>query len=186
MIESTHFPGRRKLTPSVREHPVRCQSTARCTRIVIATAPPANAAAATPSSSVLLTTLHGGPGTPAAWLIRIESSRLSFRGTTSGNHGTTTPRLSATAEADIASTWTAGLEQPADWKAASGHTRNPTSPTGRGDGPTNERQADGATIPLGGPGYDAFLKASECRAYTAELACNGRLLDAARAIASKR
>jgi hypothetical protein len=41
-------------------------------------------------------------------------------------------------------------------------------------------KADGATIPLGGPGYDAFLKASECRAYTAELACNGRLLDAAR------
>jgi len=41
-------------------------------------------------------------------------------------------------------------------------------------------KADGAQIPLGGPGYDAFLKASECRAYTAELACNGRLLDAAK------
>jgi len=41
-------------------------------------------------------------------------------------------------------------------------------------------KADGAQIPLGEPGYDAFLKASECRAYTAELACNGRLLDAAK------
>jgi hypothetical protein len=41
-------------------------------------------------------------------------------------------------------------------------------------------KANGAKIPLGGPGYDDFLKASECRAYTAELACNGRLLDAAK------
>jgi hypothetical protein len=41
-------------------------------------------------------------------------------------------------------------------------------------------KADGDKIPLGGPGYDDFLKASECHAYTAELACNGRLLDAAK------
>jgi hypothetical protein len=41
-------------------------------------------------------------------------------------------------------------------------------------------KADGAQIPLGGAGYDAFLKASECRAYTAELACNAPLLDAAK------
>lgn len=41
-------------------------------------------------------------------------------------------------------------------------------------------KADGDKIPLGGPGYDDFLKASECRAYTAELACNGRLLDTAK------
>ncbi|GAC1368698.1 MAG: hypothetical protein NVSMB32_13730 [Actinomycetota bacterium] len=30
---------------------------------------------------------------------------------------------------------------------------------------------DGADIPLGGPGYAAFLKQSECRAYTFELNC---------------
>jgi hypothetical protein len=46
------------------------------------------------------------------------------------------------------------------------------------DGCKNKQ--DGAQIPLGGAGYDAFLKTSECQAYTAELACNGALLAAAK------
>jgi hypothetical protein len=32
-------------------------------------------------------------------------------------------------------------------------------------------KADGAQIPLGGPGYDEFLKKSECDAYTTEVPC---------------
>jgi hypothetical protein len=40
-------------------------------------------------------------------------------------------------------------------------------------------KADGAAIPLGGSGYAAFLKASECRAYTGEVPCGERLLAAA-------
>jgi hypothetical protein len=38
---------------------------------------------------------------------------------------------------------------------------------------------DGADIPLGGPGYAAFLRASECRAYTGEVPCGEGLLAAA-------
>lgn len=34
-----------------------------------------------------------------------------------------------------------------------------------------EGKKDGDTIPLGGKGYDAFLKKSECNAYTVELTC---------------
>ena len=37
-------------------------------------------------------------------------------------------------------------------------------------------KADGATIPLGGPGYAAFLKASECTAYGVEIPCEEGLL----------
>lgn len=40
-------------------------------------------------------------------------------------------------------------------------------------------KADGAQIPLGGAGYAAFLRASECSAYTVELACAERALAAA-------
>jgi hypothetical protein len=32
-------------------------------------------------------------------------------------------------------------------------------------------KADGGEIPLGGPGYDAFLKDSECKAHTVDLNC---------------
>ncbi len=35
---------------------------------------------------------------------------------------------------------------------------------------------DGGDIPLGGPGYDEFLKASECRSYTGEVPCGQKLL----------
>jgi hypothetical protein len=42
-------------------------------------------------------------------------------------------------------------------------------------------KADGAQIPLGGPGYDDFLKKSECDAYTTEVPCE----EAALAGASK-
>jgi hypothetical protein len=37
-------------------------------------------------------------------------------------------------------------------------------------------KADGADIPLGGPGYDAFLKTSECTAYGVEESCIAPLL----------
>jgi hypothetical protein len=30
---------------------------------------------------------------------------------------------------------------------------------------------DGTAVPTGGSGYDAFLKQSECNAYTSEIAC---------------
>jgi hypothetical protein len=36
---------------------------------------------------------------------------------------------------------------------------------------------DGADIPLGGPGYDDFLKKSECDAYTIEVPCEQAALD---------
>ena len=39
-------------------------------------------------------------------------------------------------------------------------------------------KADGATIPLGGAGYAAFLKTSECTAHTVDLACAAKLLAA--------
>jgi len=42
-------------------------------------------------------------------------------------------------------------------------------------------KADGDQIPLGGPGYDDFLKKSECDAYTTEVPCE----EAALAGASK-
>lgn len=38
---------------------------------------------------------------------------------------------------------------------------------------------DGGQIPLGGAGYDAFLKSSECKAYTVELSCAQGLLASA-------
>ena len=38
---------------------------------------------------------------------------------------------------------------------------------------------DGGAIPLGGPGYDAFLKDSECKAHTVDLTCAERLLTSA-------
>lgn len=38
---------------------------------------------------------------------------------------------------------------------------------------------DGGQIPLGGPGYAAFLKASECRAHTVDLICANVLLQTA-------
>lgn len=41
-------------------------------------------------------------------------------------------------------------------------------------------KADGATIPLGGPGYAAFLRKSECDAYTTEISCVTPLYQAAR------
>lgn len=40
-------------------------------------------------------------------------------------------------------------------------------------------KADGADIPLGGAGYDAFLKASECTAYGVEESCITPLYNAA-------
>ncbi len=40
-------------------------------------------------------------------------------------------------------------------------------------------KADGATIPLGGTGYDAFLKTSECTAYGVEESCITPLFNAA-------
>jgi hypothetical protein len=38
-------------------------------------------------------------------------------------------------------------------------------------------QPEGGEIPLGGPGYDDFLKASECDAYTREANCERKLLE---------
>ena len=40
-------------------------------------------------------------------------------------------------------------------------------------------KADGAAIPTGGPGYPAFLKQSECTAYTTEIPCEEAALAAA-------
>ena len=38
---------------------------------------------------------------------------------------------------------------------------------------------DGTAVPVGGDGYDAFLRRSECTAYTGEVPCEERLLAAA-------
>jgi hypothetical protein len=38
---------------------------------------------------------------------------------------------------------------------------------------------DGASVPVGGDGYDAFLRRSECTAYTGEVPCEERVLAAA-------
>jgi hypothetical protein len=45
--------------------------------------------------------------------------------------------------------------------------------------PDGSNKPDGSMIPLGGDGYAAFLKASECTAYTFEEGCIQPLLDAA-------
>ena len=152
---------------------------------MIAEAPAANATAATPGSTVLLATPHGDPGTPAAWLIRVLTG-VGIKPAELPLHDIREPRAdSATIVCDgkggyrvDLQAWAGapcGLEtciraheesHIADWKGR--------WPDGCKD------KANGAKIPLGGPGYDDFLKASECRAYTAELACNGRLLDAAK------
>ena len=42
-------------------------------------------------------------------------------------------------------------------------------------------KADGTQVPTGGPGYDAFLRQSECRAYGIEIPCEERLLAGATA-----